>query len=56
MLGVAGLLWPEKLKPVFEVLLFPWFPTYRTVRLHSFGAIGMSLLMVVMWFVRTRLG
>jgi hypothetical protein len=54
ILGIAGLLWPEKLKPVYEVLMFPWYPTYRTVRLHSFGAIGISLMILLMWFVRAR--
>jgi hypothetical protein len=55
MLGVAGLLWPEKLKPVYEVLMFPWFPSYRTVRLHSFAAIGFSLVMLAMWYLRSHL-
>jgi hypothetical protein len=54
MIGISGLLWPEKLKPVYEVLMFPWYPTLRTVRLHSFGAIGISLMIFVMWLVRAR--
>jgi hypothetical protein len=54
VIGIAGLLWPEKLKPVYEVLMFPWFPTYRTVRLHSFGAIGISLMIFLMWLVRAH--
>ena len=52
IVGIAGLLWPENLKPVYEVLMFPWYPTYRTVRLHSIGAIGISLMIFLMWFVR----
>jgi hypothetical protein len=52
--GVAGLLWPEKLKPVFEVLMFPWLPTYRTLRVHSFAAIGISLLLFLAWVARMR--
>ncbi len=51
-IGMAGLLWPEKLKPVFELLMFPWFPTYRTLRLHSFAAIGFSFLLFLTWVVR----
>lgn len=51
--GMAGLFWPERLKPLFEVLLFPWFPTYRTVRIHSIGAIAMSALLFLMWVLRT---
>jgi hypothetical protein len=43
--GLAGLFWPEKLLPVFDVLMFPWASSYRTVRLHSIGAIAVSLLL-----------
>jgi hypothetical protein len=42
--GVAGLLWPEKLMPFFEVLLFPWVATYRSIRTNSIAAIGLSVL------------
>jgi len=52
--GVAGLLWPEKVKPVFEVLMFPWFPTYRMLRVHSIAAIGISFLLFLAWMVRLR--
>jgi len=51
--GMAGLFWPERLKPIFEVLLFPWFPTDRTVRIHSIGALAMSALLFLMWLART---
>ena len=50
--GLAGLLWPEKLKPVFEVLMFPWFPSYRTLRLHSIAAIAFSFLLFLTWVAR----
>jgi hypothetical protein len=50
---MAGLFWPERLKPLFEVLLFPWFPTFRTVRIHSIGAIAMSALLFLMWLARS---
>ena len=49
VVGMAGLFWPEKLKPVFEVLMFPWFPTYRTLRAHSVGALAVSVLLFVVW-------
>jgi hypothetical protein len=49
VVGMAGLLWPEKLKPVFEVLMFPWFPTYRTLRAHSVGALAVSVLLFLVW-------
>jgi hypothetical protein len=45
--GVAGLLWPEKFMPLFDVLMFPWPASYRTVRLNSVAAIGLALLLAV---------
>ncbi|MGA8834505.1 MAG: hypothetical protein WB538_02630 [Candidatus Sulfotelmatobacter sp.] len=45
--GVAGLLWPEKLMPVFEVLMFPWAASYRGIRANSIAAIGLSVLLFV---------
>jgi hypothetical protein len=43
--GVAGLLWPEKLLPLFDVLMFPWPASYRTIRANSVAAIILSLLL-----------
>lgn len=37
--GVAGLLWPDKLKPYFGVLMFPWPASYRAIRTHGIVAI-----------------
>jgi hypothetical protein len=34
--------------------MFPWYPTYRTVRLHSFAAIGISLMIFLMLLIRAR--
>jgi hypothetical protein len=45
--GLAGLLWPEKLMPVFDVLMFPWPSTYRMLRANSIGAIVLSVLLFV---------
>ena len=44
--GVAGLLWPEKLMPVFDVLMFPWAASHRMVRANSLAAIGVSLIIL----------
>jgi hypothetical protein len=44
--GVAGLLWPDKLMPLFDVLMFPWAASYRTVRANSLAAIGVSLVVL----------
>jgi hypothetical protein len=43
--GVAGLLWPERLIAVFDVLMFPWPATYRLVRANAWAAIVLSLLL-----------
>jgi hypothetical protein len=44
--GVAGLLWPEKFLPLFEVLLFPWVASYRAVRANCLVAIALSILLL----------
>jgi hypothetical protein len=45
--GVAGLLWPEKLVEVFDVLMYPWPASYKTVRINAWGAILLSLLLLL---------
>jgi hypothetical protein len=45
--GVAGLFWPEKFRPLFDVLMFPWAASYRAVKLNSIAALGLSLLLLV---------
>ena len=50
--GVAGLFWPDKFIPVFEVLMFPWAASDRMVRAHSIAAIIFSLLLVAQLFVQ----
>lgn len=45
--GVAGLLWPEKFMPVFDVLLFPWAASYRIVRINSLCSVGLSMILLV---------
>jgi hypothetical protein len=44
-LGLAGLLWPEKLAGVFDILMFPWPASYRTVRANSIVALVLSGLL-----------
>lgn len=48
IVGLAGLLWPDKLMPVFDVLMFPWTSSYRVVRANSVVAIGVSMLLFLM--------
>jgi hypothetical protein len=45
-LGVAGLLWPDKLMPLFGVLMFPWRASYRVIRVHGIFAIGAYLFVL----------
>lgn len=49
--GVAGMLWPEKFLPLFDVLMFPWPASYRTIRANSVAAILLSLLLAGRLFV-----
>ncbi len=44
--GVAGLLWPEKFLPLFEVLMFPWVASYRAIRANCLVAIVLSILLL----------
>ncbi|MGA7401715.1 MAG: hypothetical protein WCC99_11185 [Candidatus Sulfotelmatobacter sp.] len=52
--GVAGLFWPEKLMPVFEVLMFPWSASHRGLRANSIAAIALSVLLFARLFVSIR--
>lgn len=37
--GVAGLMWPDRLMPVFGLLMFPWPPSHRAIRIHGVVAV-----------------
>jgi len=52
--GVAGLFWPEKFVAVFDVLMFPWPASFRTVRANSIAAIVLSFLLFVGMLARVR--
>ena len=43
--GLAGLLWPERLIAVFDVLMFPWPATHRFVRANAWAALVLSVLL-----------
>jgi hypothetical protein len=49
--GVAGLFWPEKMRPVFDVLMFPWAASYRSVRVNSIAALALSVLLLARIFL-----
>lgn len=52
--GMAGLFWPDKLMPIFDVLMFPWAASYRAIRANSIAAIGLSLFLLVRLFTGIR--
>ncbi len=53
-IGLAGLLWPERLMPVFEVLMFPWPSSLRTIRTNSIAALLFSVLLFASLVVGVR--
>ncbi|HZQ21212.1 MAG TPA: hypothetical protein VFA89_00140 [Terriglobales bacterium] len=46
--GMAGLLWPEKVKDC-TVLWYPFIPSYRAVRTSSIAALALSMLVFVLF-------
>jgi len=50
--GMGGLFWPDKFMPLFDVLMFPWAASYRTLRVNSIVAIGLSFLLLAMLLTR----
>jgi len=53
--GIAGLLWPERLVSVFDVLMFPWPATYKLVRANAWGAILLSLILFLALITGARI-
>ena len=49
--GVAGLIWPDKLMPLFGLLMFPWPASYRSIRVNGIVAIAAYLLVLGKIFV-----
>ena len=45
--GLAGLFWPDKFMPLFEILIFPWAASCRGIGANGIAAIGLSLLLLV---------
>lgn len=52
--GVAGLLWPDRLMPVFAVLMFPWPASHRAIRVHGIIAIAGYVLVLAKLLVIAR--
>lgn len=51
--GMAGLLWPDKVKGC-TILWFPWIPTYRAVHYSSIAAIVFSFLVTALFAAQFR--
>jgi len=49
--GLAGLIWPDKLMPLYGVLMFPWPPSHRGIRINGIVAIAGWLLVLAKLFV-----
>jgi hypothetical protein len=48
ILGVAGLMWPEKLMPVFGLLMFTWPASRRAIRTRGVVSIvGYVLVLII---------
>lgn len=45
--GLAGLIWPDKLMPLYGILMFPWPASHRAIRTHGIVAIAGYLLVLV---------
>ena len=49
--GVAGLIWPEKFMSLYGVLMFPWPPSERAIRVNGLIAILGWLLVLAKLFI-----
>jgi hypothetical protein len=52
--GLAGLIWPEKLMPVFGLLMFPWPASLRAIRTHGIVSILGYVLVLGRILIITR--
>lgn len=52
--GVAGLMWPERLMPVFGILMFPWPASYRAIRTHGIVSVIGYFVVLTKIVVATR--
>ena len=52
--GVAGLMWPDRMMPVFGVLMFPWPASLRAIRTHGIVSIAGYVLVIAKILVTAR--
>ncbi len=53
--GVAGLIWPDKLMPVFGWLMFPWPASHRAIRTHGLVAVAGYVIVLAKVLVMARI-
>ena len=44
--GIAGMVWPDKFMPLYGMLMFPWPPSHRAIRVHGVVSIAGYLLVL----------
>jgi hypothetical protein len=44
--GLTGLVWPEKLMPLFGILMFPWRASHNVIRANGVLVVGAYLAML----------
>jgi hypothetical protein len=49
--GLAGLIWPEKFMSLYGILMFPWPPSQRAIRINGIVAIGGWLLVLAKFLI-----
>jgi hypothetical protein len=49
--GLAGMIWPEKLMPLYGILMFPWPATHRAIRINGIVAILGWMLVAAKLFI-----
>jgi hypothetical protein len=47
MLGVSGLIWPDRMMSTFELLMFPWAANHRVIRAN--GVIAVATYLIVLF-------
>jgi hypothetical protein len=49
--GLAGMIWPEKLMPLYGILMFPWPASHRAIRINGIVAVLGWLLVLAKLFI-----
>jgi hypothetical protein len=49
--GLAGMFWPDKLMPLFGVLMFPWRASHRVIQAHGIATLAAYVFLVALLLV-----